>query len=73
MVGPPGSGPVVLLPSHGQTYALTVLLCLEAIAVPAAASVPETSTLFLLQVKVPTHGVVLTGADLLDQQTGVCR
>ena len=62
-----------VLPARGQTEVLTVLLRLEAIAVPAAAAVPEPSTLTLLQVKEPTHCVVLTRTHFLAQETVIFR
>ena len=55
------------LPTPVQTESLTVLSRGEAVAVPAAAAIPEASTLSPLRVEGPVHRVVLTRTHLLAQ------
>lgn len=50
---------------------LAVLLRLEAVAVAAAAAVPEAGTFALLRVEEPHHDVVLAAALVLSQEAGV--
>lgn len=59
--------------SLGQTEVLALLFRLEAVAVAAAAAVPEPRTFILFGVEEPHHGVVLAAALVLAEETGVCE
>lgn len=58
--------------TRGHTEVFTLLLRLEAVAVSSAAAVPEAGTFALFGVEEPHHGVILTAAGVLAQETGVC-